>query len=93
METTEKGHIEPDLSDRPKRPASASSNDVDNDKTSPATTPNIKNTELQQTGHDDYITGIKLVVVLAAVTLIAFLMMLDMSIIVTARSLTVIKPE
>jgi hypothetical protein len=53
-----------------------------NDKTAPVTTTANSDTETEH----EYISGFKLFLVITAVTLVVFLMMLDMSIIVTVCS-------
>ena len=55
-----------------------------NDKTAPTTTTTTENHD-EEFDHE-YISGFKLFLVMTAVTLVFFLMMLDMSIIVTVRS-------
>ncbi|KAH8807090.1 major facilitator superfamily domain-containing protein [Xylogone sp. PMI_703] len=47
-------------------------------------TGSLDNDKTKATAGDDYLTGLKLVVVLAAVTMAAFLMILDLSVVVTA---------
>jgi hypothetical protein len=55
-----------------------------NDKTAPTTTTTTENHD-EEFDHE-YISGLKLFLVITAVTLVFFLMMLDMSIIVTVGS-------
>lgn len=61
-------------------PSAPQDSEKDTDKT-----PELKAAEKEE---HDYITGFKLVILMFSVTLVAFLMLLDISIIVTVRPAT-----